>query len=294
MIVTPLCFSTNLVFGKHVISEVAPFVLAFIRWSAVALILSPLLWRERRGLAIVWREDRMRLVILGFLGMWICGGMVYFALANTSATNGTLIYTSSSVMILLLEARFNGRPLGKRELAGSALAFGGIAVIVFRGNLAQLLALEFHLADVLFVAAALSWAFYSLMYRDMAKRHELSNLGQFAIVAAVGAATLLPFAVVEAVSGQPLPNNREIWTGIAGIITISSLLSFSGFQYGVRTLGPALCGIFMYLLPVYGVALAVLLLGEELRSFHLAGIALVLSGVALATFPARLLGSRQP
>lgn len=41
----------------------------------------------------------------------------------------------------------------------------------------------------------------------------------------------------------------------------------------------------MYLLPVYGIALAVLLLGEQVRAFHVAGFACVALGVALATLP---------
>ena len=44
-----------------------------------------------------------RIALLGFLGMWICGALVYLALRYTTATNATLIYTTSSVMILLLD-----------------------------------------------------------------------------------------------------------------------------------------------------------------------------------------------
>ncbi len=67
----------------------------------------------------------------------------------------------------------------------------------------------------------------------------------------------------------------------------SSLLAFSGFQFGVRTLGPSVAGVFMYLLPPYGVLMAVAILGESFEPFHAAGIALVMGGVILATLPTR-------
>ena len=47
---------------------------------------------------------------------------------------------------------------------------------------------------------------------------------------------------------------------------------------------------FMYLLPPYGVGLAILFLGEEFHIYHAAGIALVMAGVIIATFPAKLFG----
>ena len=105
------------------------------------------------------------------------------------------------------------------------------------------------------------------------------------LIAASGAILLAPFAAVEIVWQQDFPTTGEAWLNIAGIVVMASLLAFSMFQYGVKVLGPSLTGIFMYLLPVYGVGLAVLFLGEELALHHLWGILLVLSGVILATWP---------
>ena len=69
----------------------------------------------------------------------------------------------------------------------------------------------------------------------------------------------------------------------------SSIAAFLAYQNSVRMAGPAIAGIFMYLLPVYGVGLAVLLLGESFEQFHMIGILTIMSGVILATFPADLL-----
>ena len=44
----------------------------------------------------------------------------------------------------------------------------------------------------------------------------------------------------------------------------------------------------MYLMPVYGVGMAIVFLGETLANFHIWGILLVLSGVVLATWPKRI------
>ena len=84
-----------------------------------------------------------------------------------------------------------------------------------------------------------------------------------------------------------MPVTVSAWGGIAGIVVFSSLLAFSGFQYGIARLGASTASVFMYLLPAYGVGLAVLVLGEPFRLYHLIGIATVLGGLALATAPKR-------
>lgn len=286
MLAAPLFFSTNLVFGRSVVSEVSPFTLALIRWLAVAAALSPVLYAERNELRRVMRRRWPLLLTLSFLAMWICGGGVYFGLQWTTATNATLIYTTSPVIILVLEGIFRGRPIGVREGLGAIIAFLGIVTIVLRGDPASLLSLSFNRGDIVLVAAAIAWAVYSILYRNP-DLQQVSNAAMLGLLAALGAALLLPAAIVEWMLGPRLPMTVEAWTGIAGLVVFSSLLAFMGFQYGIRQLGAPLAGVFMYLLPPYGVILAVLLLGERFEPFHAAGIALVMGGVILATFPAR-------
>jgi drug/metabolite transporter (DMT)-like permease len=291
MVATPAFFSTNLIFGRHLVGEVAPFTLAFLRWSAVAVLLLPFLRGTGKAVLAIAAVRWRLLLLLGFLGMFICGGAVYWALAHTSATNGTLIYSASPVAILFADRLLNGRKIGARETAGSLVAFLGVAAILLKGDPSRIAAAGFNIGDLVFVAAAIAWAFYSVLLRAPAFAG-LGNAGLFALVAAAGAATLAPAALAEYLTGAAMPATATAWRDLAGIVVFSSLIAFSGFQFGVRTLGPSLAGVFMYLLPPWGVALAVAVLGETLQGYHMLGIALVVSGVVLATLPAGLLKRR--
>ncbi|GAB4354689.1 MAG: DMT family transporter [Oricola sp.] len=288
MLASPLFFSTNLVFGRYVTGEVAPFLLAAMRWGAVAAILSPLLVVHRGTILPLARAEWRRLILLGVLGMGICGGGIYLALKYTTATNGTLIYTTSPVLIILLERIFTGRRSHFREIAGTVIAFAGVAVIVLRGSLETALSLSLNVGDLLVFAGAVSWAGYSILYRSEPLR-QVGNLPLFGLVAVFGALTNLPVALWELAKGDALPAEPHSWAAIAGIVFISSLLAFSTYQFGVRALGASVAGVFMYLLPPYGVGLAIAFLGEAFHAYHAAGIALVMAGVIIATFPARLL-----
>lgn len=282
----PLFFSTNLIFGRLVVPEVAPFTLAFIRWACVALALAPFALRERAAVREALTRRAPLVVLLGFLGMWICGALVYLALRWTTATNAVLINTTSPMFMVVLEAAFLGAAIGLRQVAGSALALAGVAVIVLRGQLSDLLGVSFSPGDLLILLSAISWAAYSILYRNEGLKR-VPNLALFCLVAAAGALLLAPFSLGEMLAGEPMPATRQAWTGIAGIVLISSLLAFSAFQYGIRRIGAAAAGVFMYLMPVYGVLLAVYALGETFHPYHAAGIGLVMAGVVMATLPSR-------
>ena len=286
MLVSPLFFATNLVFGRAVVGSVAPFTLAFIRWLLVASILLPALAGQRTVIAGVFSSHRRLVFLLGFLGMWLCGGVVYLGLENTTATNATLIYATSPVFIILIEAMFAGRHIRWREAAGSALALVGVSVIVLRGDLNALLSMSFNRGDLLILVAAIAWAGYSILYRSPALS-VLPNVALLGLVAAAGAILLLPFAVSEYLAGGAMPLTGYAWTNITGIVIFSSLLAFSTFQFGLRELGASLAGVFMYLLPAYGVLLARIVLGEAMHAYHLTGIAMIMGGVILATLPSR-------
>ena len=283
----PLFFSTNIVFGRVAVASVEPWTLAFIRWFSCALILMPFVAPGIAQHMDVLKKQWKRLLLLGFLGMWICGALVYLALKYTTATNGTLIYTSSPVLIIFLEWLFRGRKVGLREFIGITIAMLGVLVIIFRGSLDVLLSLDFNTGDLLFILTALSWSIYSVLLKSSAL-DTVPTITLFAAIAFMGAVTLAPFTIIEIVVQNAFPTQLSSWINIAGIVLFASLIAFSAFQHGVKTAGAPIAGIFMYLLPVYGVGMAVMFLGEKFELYHLAGILTVSGGVIVATMPASL------
>ena len=62
-----------------------------------------------------------------------------------------------------------------------------------------------------------------------------------------------------------------------------STLAYLFFNRGIAPIGPNRAAPFFHLVPVFGSAMAILLLGEQPQLFHLAGYALVLGGVVIAS-----------
>ncbi|MEZ5870245.1 MAG: DMT family transporter [Nitratireductor sp.] len=281
--IAPLFFSTNVVFGRAA-QDIEPFTLAALRWGLTALILLAFTQPHWPQMRVTFKQNLALVLLCGFLGMWICGGAVYWALKHTTATNGTLIYTVPPVIIVIVEYLWRGRPIVLRETAGILLAFAGVLAIVLKGDASAIFRLDFNPGDLVFVVAAISWALYSVLLKSRSLAH-LTTLPLLAMVASAGALTLLPFAIGEVAITGNFPDTERQWWIIAGIVLLASIISFSTFQYGVKVLGPSIAGIFLYLLPPCGIGLAWFFLGESLLPFHFAGMAKILGGVIVATLP---------
>ena len=57
------------------------------------------------------------------------------------------------------------------------------------------------------------------------------------------------------------------------------MLAYIFWNRGVEQVGASVAGLFVHLMPVFGVVLAWIFLGERLALFHVAGIALILTGI---------------
>lgn len=279
----PVFFSTNIVVGRAAISEVQPFTLAFLRWSFASLALIPFGWAGMKNAPEILRQERAGFFALAFCGMLICGGVLYFALKYTSATNGLLIYAAAPVFVIIFERIFRNRPTNWREGIGIVISFAGIVSIVTRGSISELLALRFNPGDILVVGCTICWAIYSVVI----KREKIQSLPtgtSFLVIALLGSAILLPFALIEIITTSSFPTSQSAWISVGCLAIFPSVLAFSCYQYGVKTAGPVVTSIFIYLMPVSGIILAVIFLGENLYWYHGFGAALVLGGVILATF----------
>jgi drug/metabolite transporter (DMT)-like permease len=281
LFIAPALFASNMLTARATHDIFPPIALAFWRWTATFGLLLPFtaaaLWRHRADIAREWRD----VLVLGALGMGVCGAFVYIAADTTSATNIGLIYAASPIVIVALARIFYHEPLTPLQAAGILLSLAGVVAIVARGDPAVLAGLRFAPGDLWVVASMSAWAVYAILLRH--RPSALPMMVRFAAIVGGGVLILLPFTLAEGLSGElPAFNARSFL--IVGFLAVFA--SFGAYQvYAVvqRSLGAGPTSLLMYLIPVYNGLLAWLLLGETLQGYHLIGAAMVLPGIYLAT-----------
>lgn len=278
-------FASNIVFGRAAAHLVPPAGLAFWRWVIAFLIILPFAARglllHRHTLRASWK----RLLLMGALGQGVCGAGLYLALEYTSATNAGLIYATSPVMILIIAALWLGEAVTLRQTAGILLAMAGVLVILTRGEPEVLLHFSFNIGDLMVLGVSAAWAVYTVLARQ--SKSSLPVVTGFAANALSGVIVLAPLCAWETVALHPAPLTLDTVARIAGLALFASVLAFITYQKTIVLMGPARGGTSLYVMPVWTALAAWALLGEELHLFHMAGVALVLPGLLLATMPPR-------
>ena len=280
LFLVPALFSTNVITARAVSDFIPPFGLAFWRWGLAFLIflpaIAPDLWHHRRAIAQEWRD----LLVLGVLGMGICGAFVYIGADTTSATNIGLIYASAPIIIATAATLMYREPLGWLKATGIGVSLLGVLVIVFRGDFDALLSLTLVPGDLWITSAAIAWAAYSVMLRY--RPSQLPGRVRFAATMLFGALALLPFHIAEIAGGHNPQLNLETISAILVVAIVPGIAAYLGYVRIQRALGASSTALVLYLAPIYTALMAWLLLGEHLEAYHLVGTALILPGIFLS------------
>lgn len=276
---TSLFWAANIVLGRYVAGHVPPMTLSCIRWIGAFLLLLPFAWPHLKRDWPVLRTRLPLLVMLSATGFAINNGLSYWALQYTQALNALLLQSAGPLFVALWAL-----PLGVRltfaQFVGIAISLVGVLVIVLRGDLGALASVQFNRGDVMFGGALLSFGLYSALMIRRPVTHQLSLIG-FTI--GCGALLLLPFSIWEYSTGATLKLDLLTVGTVVYVIIFPSTLSYLFFNRGIALIGPNRAAPFFHLVPVFGSAMAIVLLGEQLQLFHLIGYALVLAGVVIAS-----------
>jgi drug/metabolite transporter (DMT)-like permease len=277
----PAIWGGTFVAGKLLALEVAPSVGALLRFLvASAALLSACLLLEKR----LPRPTRHQLVAtlgLGATGVLAYNLLFLGALAHLPASRTSLIVALNPAITIAAAALVFRERLGLRRATGVAVALAGVAVVVSRGELSGLLGGAVGRGELMMFGAVCAWAAYTLIGRGL--------LEGLTPLAATTWATLLGTAMLAVVAAPGL--GAVDWAALSPAAALSVLylgllgtaVAFVWYLRAVQVLGPTRTVIFNNLVPVFGAAFGVLLLGEPLTPSMLLGGAIAVGGVMLVT-----------
>jgi drug/metabolite transporter (DMT)-like permease len=283
-----LFWAINMVVGRGLRGDIPPVAMAFWRWTiSFVLILpfvAPVLWRERRTIAASWPV----LALLGLVGICLFNTMCYIALTMTTATNGALFNSVVPVFIppmawLLFRTRTTWR-----QMAGILISLLGVVVIVAEGRIETLQALAFNRGDLWLLAAMVLWALYTVLLKF--RPPTLGMLDFLGVILLFGWPMLAVWYAFELSTGAHVVWSVRSVAALAYFGTVPSILAFVCYSRGVAAVGPTRGGIFVHLVPVFGIALSTLVLGEPPHLHHAFGILFIAAGIVLTTSQRRLRG----
>ena len=250
-----------------------PDEIFFFRFVLAYLLMLPFSWRK---LFLDNVKDEMLAVALG-----LTGGSLYFITENYALVYGycsnvsLIVCLTPLVTALIVGCFYPSERIDKRGYIASAIAFAGMALVVFNGNFILKLS---PLGDVLALAACLCWALYSLIIKRLQNKY--SNMLITRKVFGYGLLTIIPLLCAEGVNVQLLVDGGvAVWGNILFLGCVASMLCFLGWNWCLEKIGTVRATNLLYLNPVVTITTSALVLGEHVTWVALLGAVLILVGL---------------
>ena len=279
LVLTILFWAGNFNLARAIHADVPPLGLSFWRWAVAALLLLPFAWNSMRAALPLAREHWRLVLALAVLGIAGFNSLVYVGLQTTTATNGVLLQSVTPITMILLAGLVLHEKSTLAQWAGIGVSLVGVSVIITKADWQVLQKLAFNRGDMWIVLATLDWSLYTVLLRKLPQGLRGTPILGFSIT--LGALAILPLYVYESVTFQTMPVTTISVASIAYVAVFPSLLSYMFWNHATQKLGVNRTGQFSHLMPVFGILLATLLLGERLQLYHALGMLLVAAGLVL-------------
>jgi len=285
LVLTMFFWGGTFVAGRALATEVSPYTAAAARFVLAACVLLVIIYLREGGLPGLTGRQWCSMTLLGFSGVF-CYNLFFFkGLQTVEAGRGAMITGSIPAVVTILAVFFLGERFDKAKSFGIVLAISGALTVISHGSLASLFQGEIGSGELFLTGCVLSWAIYSLIGKIMLVH--ISPLVAVTYSCSIGAVLLLVVAIANGAAGEIRQLSVGGFMSIIYLALFGTAVGFSWFYEGVQALGAARAALFVNLVPVSGVLLGILLLGEKPdRSLYVGGL-LVLAGLILINRPGR-------
>ena len=274
---------------KRAFDEVPPQAFNAVRIalaSAIYLVAIALLRRRaRRGAYVpsvfytpneLTPADRRALAGLGLVGHF-CYQICFAAGVDaTTVSNAALIIGATPALVAVASALLGRDRVTAFHWIGAAISAAGIYVVVglgasFGGPTSR--------GDLLVMISVCCWTVYTIGSVDLMKRH--SPLYVTGMTMAIGGLSYAAVMVPAILRVDWLHLSAYTLTALPLSAVFALCVSYLIWYAGVQRLGPARTSIYSNVVPIAGMVVARLWLGEPITPTKMAGAAAIISGVLL-------------
>ncbi len=265
-------FGSNAVAIKFSFSGIGVFTTAAIRFSIAAIAIY--IWARATGQSLMLKKGQLSQVLILAALFAVQLSMFYFGLSKSNASRGTLLTNLVPFFILFLAHFFiPGDRITRRKLFGILLGFSGVAFMFAekKGVTA-----DFRTGDLIILSATVIWSCSVIYLKRIISAFSAFQITLYSMVFSV------PVFLLEALLWDA-PMVSKLDFKIIGAVLYQSLITatfgFVTWNMLLKKYGAVALHSFIFIMPIAGVALGGLLLGEAITFKILIALALIVAGI---------------
>lgn len=266
------------VVSKIVLEVIPPFALLAIRLVMGAVTLGIVIY-FRKDKPVLTKDFFWKSALVGFVGYGVSLGFQFVGTDLSTASNGSLVTSATPAFVLIFAPFLLGERTTTRGIIALVISTLGVVAVIDPRN-AELSPTLFW-GNMSLLAAALTWALYSVLVRKVSKSGDL--LTSSAVMLLGGLPSSLLFGMWE-VQTQGM---GEITVGIVfGLLflgIISTAMAMFMWNYAFAELPANVASLTFFAQSVVGTLLGWFFLAEKITPLFLAGGVLIGVGILIAT-----------
>ena len=251
-----------------------------MRWLLVIALLFPFIYKDIFSQKKLILENSKYLILLGFLSVSIYTPLLYWGLHYTTVLNAAILNATIPMIIVFFSFILLSEQIKLFKIIGAISSLLGAIIILTMGNIKVISNFSLNKGNLLLLLACTAWAIYSVLIKKM--NHSLPPLVFLFCIATSGLIFIFPGFLIEYLQHLRVHLSYHVLLSIIYAAVFSSILAFSFWNYGVKSIGPQKAGTFFNLLPIFGALLGIIFLKEKIYIYHLLGIAFVFGGIYLS------------
>lgn len=258
-------------------NSLPPMVITWLRYSIASLLFIILLISQGL-LKLPSYRDLGRYTLISLPPLLYFGCMI-ISLQTTSALNSSALYTTVPLLSMIMSMVLLNTKSTWPVIVALLMGILGALLIIFKGDIAQLLQLSLIPSDYLFLFGCLGMALNPIVVKKLHRGEQALVLTGWSLICA----TLLLTAVVAYQLPDIAWRNISLitWSGILYLATFATALSFFLFQKACIVLSPAKVSGYVYLIPLSVIATN-MILGQPINWAEIAsGAAIVVIAMGI-------------
>ena len=273
LVVAAACWGGATVISKRAVEEIEPLTLLPLELTVSVTVLAVAMAMRRER--VCWSPEMRRLSALGVLNPGLAYALSLAGLARVDASVSVLLWALEPVLILAIAfvVLRDKVPMPVALCAGAALA--GVMLVVFQPGHAS------PIGVTLTIAGVAACAVYTVLSsRFLAEATTVSVVFVQQLTALLFALALLVGSLVLSDPAPVVGVSATAWASAVAAGALYYGVAFWFYLAGLRGVPASLAGLFINLVPVFGIAASYVGLGERLSPRQWVGAIVVIAAVA--------------
>jgi drug/metabolite transporter (DMT)-like permease len=277
LLATVVFWSFNFTVVKYALTHGwEPLSYSSVRFAIGAVLFSAVTYGREQTLR-VHRADVRLLLLAALLGIFLNQVTFSYSVRLTTAATVALVFGTLPIFVALVSQALGFERLRLRHWVAAAISFVGVALVAagatsgLSGDLGGIL---------LALAAAVTWAGYSVAMMPLMRRYSPYRISAFVLIA--GSIPLVASAAKQLATQEWSELGGLAWAAFVYSLFFSLVFTNIMWFTAIDRVGAARSSLYANLQPFLGAVFALLVLSEELGAVQVAGGFVIGAGILLA------------